>query len=418
MLRMSFSLSTTTEGLIVKQPLMTFLFLASLLAGCGPVSQPVWNHDSRSFFYTQTDGAILQYDLEKRATRTMLPAGEPRPRRIALGTSVPTVSFAQAALGDRAQAVQVGVNSLLDGKRNWSKIEVWGDSKARRELAGAACYLSPKGNRVLIWAQHLKSVPELITSETPFGAFFIYDLPSNELSQLKTPPPAMPLFQMINASPFLPDGSGYLGLKLTDEQPILVTVTWDGWETPLELSPDLVTLFRKIAGEVSEHRTALDVLYPLSQGAWSGKSLRFATRLGTVCLDTGTQRGTLEPLSEPQQTEFEQIIQADKMDFPWMTLQIARFSSGPYSLHFRQQRGQENYPARVELVDSKQPRRRVLVEALIPEESLCHYLHPSPDGKFILACMHDGYRQTIYVMQPDGEILVKVDAGPFSQTGG
>lgn len=101
-----------------------------------------------------------------------------------------------------------------------------------------------------------------------------------------------------------------------------------------------------------------------------------------------------------------------------MTLQVARFSSGPYSLHFRQQRGKENYPARVELVDSRQRRRRVLVEALIAEESRCHYLHPSPDGKLILACLHDGYRQSIHVIQSDGEILVKVDAGPCNQTGG
>src|SRR5690606_29865428 len=104
----------------------TLLYFCLLMAlvGCGPVSQPVWNHDSRSFFYTQTDGAILQYDVEKRATRTMLPAGQPRPRRIALGTSLPTVSFAQVAFGDRAQAAQVGVNSLLDGKQGWSKLEV------------------------------------------------------------------------------------------------------------------------------------------------------------------------------------------------------------------------------------------------------------------------------------------------------
>lgn len=397
--------------------LLNFCLLMALV-GCGPVSQPVWNHDSRSFFYTQTDGAIRQYDVEKRATRTMLPAGQPRPRRIALGTSVPTVSFAQVAFGDRAQAAQVGVNSLLDGKQGWSKLEVWGDANARRDLAGTACYHSPKGNRILIWSQQLKPVPELITSPAPFGVFFIYDAASNELVQLKTTPPAMPLLQMINVSPFLPDGSGYLGLKLTDDEPLLVTVTWDGWETPLELTSELRASLRTLAGEFSERRTALDVLYPLPQGTWSAKSLTFTTRSGIVTLDTGTHRGTLEPLSEQQQSELDQIFQADKADFPWMTLQVARFSSGPYSLHFRQQRGKENYPARVELVDSRQQRRRVLVEALIAEESLCHYLHPSPDGKLILACLHDGYRQSIHVIQPDGEILVKVDAGPCNQTGG
>jgi hypothetical protein len=399
-----------------KPPL--FLLLLTFLCGCGPVSQPVWNHDSRSFFYTKSDGAIFQYDVEKRATRTMLPAGQPRPRRIALGTSFPTVSFAQVAFGDRAQAAQVGVNSLLDGKQGWSKLEVWGDTNARRDLAGTACYHSPKGNRILIWSQQFKPVPELITSATPFGVFFVYDAASNELVQLKTTPPAMPLLQMINVSPFLPDGSGYLGLKLTDDEPLLVTVTWDGWETPLELTSELRAAFRTLASGVSERRTAVDVLYPLPQGIWSGKTLSFVTRAGIVNLDTGTHRGTLERLSEQQQSELDQMIQADKVDFPWMTLQVARFSSGPYSLHFRQQRGKENYPARVELVDSRQQRRRVLVEALIAEESLCHYLHPSPDGKLVLACLHDGYRQSIHVIQPNGEILVKVDTGPCSQTGG
>ncbi|WP_437191538.1 hypothetical protein [Planctomicrobium sp. SH527] len=400
---------------MLKPPLFLLLFFS--LAGCGPVSQPVWNHDSRSFFYTQSDGAILQYDVEKRATRTLLAAGDPRPRQVALGTSVPTVSFAQAAFSPRAQAVQVGVKSLLDGQQGWSNLEVWGDAGARRELAGTACYHSPKGNRILIWSQHLKTVPELIKSPTPFGVFFVYDVPSNELIELKTTPPAMPLLQMINVSPFLPDGSGYLGLKLMEDQPLLVTVTWDGWETPLVLTPELRASLRTLTGDGSEGRAALDPLYPLPQGSWSKKTLRFATRKGTVCLDTGTHRGTLEPLSEPQQAEYDQIIQADKADFPWMTLQVARFSSGPYSLHFRQQRGRENYPARVELVDSRQQRRRVLLEALIPEEPFCHYLHPSPDGKLILACSHDGYRQTIHVIQPDGEILVKIDAGPVNQSG-
>lgn len=293
-----------------------FFLLFTLMVGCGPVSQPVWNHDSRSFFYTQSDGAIFQYDVEKRATRTMLPAGQPRPRRIALGTSVPTVSFAQVAFGDRAQAAQVGVNSLLDGKQGWSKLEVWGDANARRELAGTACYHSPKGNRILIWSQQLKPVPELIKASTPFGVFFVYDAASNEVVQLKTTPPAMPLLQMINVSPFLPDGSGYLGLKLTDDQPLLVTVTWDGWETPLELTSELRAAIRMLASEIPERRTALDVLYPLPQGAWSGKTLSFAARSGIVNLDTGTHRGTLEPLSEQQQSDLDQIIQADKADFP------------------------------------------------------------------------------------------------------
>ncbi len=399
-----------------RRPLILFLFL--FLAGCGPVNQPVWNHDSRSFFYTRSDGAVLQYDVEKRATRTLLPPGDPLPQRIALGAGRPTVSFAQVAFGPQAQAAQVGVNSLLDGTQGWSPLEVWGETKARRELAGTACYHSPKGNRILIWSQLPKPVPELITSPTPFGVFFVYDVPTNALSQLKTTPPAMPLLQMINASPFLPDGSGYLGLKLTEDQPLLVTVTWDGWETPLELHPALNALLRTVAGAASERRTALDVLYPLPQGTWSGKTLTFATRAGVVQLDTGTHRGALVPLSEQQQTEFDQIVQADKDDFPWMTLQVAAFSSGPYRLHFRQQRGQENFPARVELVDSRQPRRRVLVEALIAEESLCHYLHPSPDGQLILACLHDGFRQSLHVIQPEGEILVKVDAGPCRQRKG
>lgn len=78
-------------------------------SGCGPAPQPVWNRDSRSFFFCQADGSVVQYDLDKAAARTLLGPGERRPHQVAVSPKLPFVAFAGAALGPEGRAAQVGM---------------------------------------------------------------------------------------------------------------------------------------------------------------------------------------------------------------------------------------------------------------------------------------------------------------------
>lgn len=110
-----------------------------------------------------------------------------------------------------------------------------------------------------------------------------------------------------------------------------------------------------------------------------------------------------------------EIDAADTADSPWLTIQAVPFGGDQYALHCRFTAGHPELPARVELVDRNVQRRRVLLDGMLPENFLVHHLFPSPDGKHILVCLGDELTKTswIHVVQPDGKILAKVDAGAF-----
>ncbi|MDP1799465.1 MAG: hypothetical protein Q8K78_18355, partial [Planctomycetaceae bacterium] len=63
--------------------------------------------------------------------------------------------------------------------------------------------------------------------------------------------------------------------------------------------------------------------------------------------------------------------------------------------------------------------RRVLLEGTLPQILLVHHLMPAPDGQLILASLREARTKTswIHVVQPDGKVLVKVDAGSAASGG-
>lgn len=75
-------------------PWLSALLMTCLTAaGCGPASQPIWNKDSRSFIYTQPDGALVQYDLEKNAARTLFAANDNHIRLSTLNPMSDTIAL-------------------------------------------------------------------------------------------------------------------------------------------------------------------------------------------------------------------------------------------------------------------------------------------------------------------------------------
>lgn len=384
-----------------------------LAVGCGPAPQPVWDADSKSFFYTHTNGSVLQYDVDKKATRKILPEGQQRPRQLAISPKAPFMAFTQSAIGAEGRAIQQGFSSLTGDEMVWTPRVVWGDQNAPRDVCPSGCYWCPSGQKVLIWYQVDLNVQDLITSPSPMGYFALYNIQTQTLSELKTATPATILCQAIHVSPICPDGTGYLAMKLREDQPEFLYVGWDGWEYPLSMSDEVAALVKLVADEPDNRQLKDDLWFPLPQGAWVSNNLLIPTRRGAVSFDLKNRLISLLPLSVSQQKEFDRIVTADASDPQWMTIQVAAFKGDQYSLHCRMKKGSSASTARIELVDSQLGRRRNLLEGALPDNFIVHHLFPSPDGQFILACLVEASSHTsqIHVVRADGSILATVNAG-------
>jgi hypothetical protein len=407
--------------------IMTMIMMSLLMVGCGPAPQPVWSNDSRHFFFPKSDGSILQYDLEQRATRTLLNVGEQRPCLLALSPREPAIGFANAVLGSDSRAVQVGFGMLTDGKFGWSEPATWGEMNGTRQVAVTSCFWSPAGERILVWSQHKMAIPDLIKSSTPFGCFAVFDVKSKKLSELTTTPPAVILAQAIHVSPLCPSGQGYLGMKLADNGPKFVFVNWDGWEYPLALSDEAAevldlrkemrtgTAFAAILNVKSTEGAAdekwIRNCFPLPQGVWTDDILRFTLRTGTIAIDVKNRRIEKISLTPSQEREFAAITTADDADSRWRTIQTAAFREGDFALHCRQRA--DSLQARVDLVDQKLGRRRVLLEGMLPANFFVHHLFPAPDGRHVLVSLLDatGKQAELHLIQSDGQIAGKFEAG-------
>jgi hypothetical protein len=202
-------------------------------------------------------------------------------------------------------------------------------------------------------------------------------------------------------------------MKLVDKGPRFSFVDWDGWEYPLATDEKVDAFLNLIVDKNATNKEETAFWFLLPQGVWSDNVLKFSTRRGTVVFDLKDRHIAVEPLDSDQEQEFNRIAAADAADTPWTTIQVAPYHGGQYALHCRMRTGGTEASARIELVDNKMGRRRILLEGLLPVNFLVHHLFPSPDGQLILACLIEASSNAaqIHVVQPDGKVLAKVDAG-------
>jgi len=378
----------------------------------------VWNTDSRSFFYPHSDGSVQQYDIIQKSSRTLLAPGEQKPLLVAVNSKLPFLAWGRSALGAESRATQLGLVSLIHHTVNWSSLEVWGDPHAKRDVSATCCYWCPSGQRVLLWNQEDPAIPGFNEPHFPYGKFAVFDVRSQTLSELTTTEPAVILSQILHVSPIVPDGSGYLAMKLHVKGPQFFFVGWDGWEYPLSTDSEVDALLKVLGDKQAASQQETKSLYLLPQGVWTGAVLRFPTRRGTVAIDVQSRRITMEPLDHQQQLEFDQITAADAADAPVTTIQVARFQGGRMALHCRQMNNKSPAnSARIDLVDNTLGRRRVLLEGVLPVNFTVHHLFPSPDGQYVLACLIEPSSNTseIHVVRADGNVLARVEMGPVPQ---
>jgi hypothetical protein len=151
--------------------------------------------------------------------------------------------------------------------------------------------------------------------------------------------------------------------------------------------------------------------FPLPQGVWTDDILRFTLRTGTIAIDVKNRRIEKISLTPSQEREFAAITTADDADSRWRTIQTAAFREGDFALHCRQRA--DSLQARVDLVDQKLGRRRVLLEGMLPANFFVHHLFPAPDGRHVLVSLLDatGKQAELHLIQSDGQIAGKFEAG-------
>jgi hypothetical protein len=213
-------------------PAMT-LAATLLTTGCVVAPQPVWLTDSSGFIAPCSDGSVVHYDLERKATRQLSAPSEIRTARVAVSPDGRLVAIPAAAWGPNSRVVAITIIQLSDGSVHANEMAGWGDQQAAREVKPASAFWCPSGDRILI------------TYETDwrntYGRFAVYDVGTQQLTEMRTPPPAAGVASALNVSPFPPDGSGYLAISESGkkDEALFSFVDWDGWEHKIQITPEL-----------------------------------------------------------------------------------------------------------------------------------------------------------------------------------
>ncbi|MDB5385448.1 MAG: hypothetical protein JWM11_1094 [Planctomycetaceae bacterium] len=202
-------------------------------------------------------------------------------------------------------------------------------------------------------------------------------------------------------------------MKLSDNGPKFFVVTWDGWESSLEPTEDVLAELNLVVDKQLSDQERLRLFFPLPQGAWAGQVLKMQTSHGEVQFNLKQRVVRLVELDVTHRQRIDEIHAADKADAPWFTVQAAEFIGDQFVVVARQQLKDAVRLARIELIDRKGARKRVLLEGRMPESMLTHLLFPSPNRQIVLAHLLDatGQRSEIHVIRLDGQVLDKVDTG-------
>lgn len=378
--------------------LCLLVLLGMSLAGCGTPRNPVWLADSKSFVFTRNDGSVLQYDIERNASRTLVDAGVQRINQVAVSPDNKYLAVAQAASGPDAHAASITIRRLSDGTEIVTRMVKWGKQDGRRDFTPASCFWCPSGKRVLLCYKQ---------PQKEGFRFAVYDVSAAKLRALTTSAPAVQFAAMLDVSPFCPDGSGYLAMPegLGKGAPVFRFVDWDGWESAIAVSPESQKLLDQL------DRKALDETppVPFSRGTWFGKSLLFTCRLGEFRIDLDRKLLTVSRLSDVSRAEFEKLHAIETSEPGWLTWQVVPFQEGEFAVHCRIRKNVGDL--RVELVKTATQARRMIAEGKMTPNGFDRVLTRSPDGRHILVALTQDKTHRAHVVSDDGRIVATVSAG-------
>lgn len=310
------------------------LALVPCLLGCA--SHVEWRADSRSFLYSVEGGEIRSFDLESKAAETFVNAGT-IDGFTAFSTSPDgkLIAFARSrAVGNGTQLVETELR-LVDGEGkdhgranlSWHAAK---DPNNDRKTIPTYVEWSPTGEHVL-----LATDSSVALWERKAATFVTHE----ELQ------PILPLF--FGASPWRPDGNGFLALADDDGEEGIVYVEIDGTRHDIELADGF--------------RDGDDAKSDRPRGEWRGNVLTIETGDARRTIDTKSLRG-----------ERETIEPSDPRSIP---IGVARLTLGPKS-------DGEGDADENRVVWTRGDDMVVITESLPPTFSLRSPIVVSPDGKW------------------------------------
>lgn len=386
-------------------PLCCLVASLAILSGCSPVIwTPTWSHDSESFFYTQDDGSVSQYDLKSKSSQILFTLKDGKPTRVAISPDNKLIAVAKAkatkvkgwdffsenaALKDldvasKGHTIELTIVRLSDKKVLIQKTQAWGDPKASQIPQRTNAYWCPSGKRILICYYN---------EEADGPGFAVYDVESEKLVEMDTLMPETLMTWFLGVSPLVPDGSGYLAIEAEDKKekkPGFVLVDWEGNQHIIENTPALEAFFLNF----NEDRKK--IFSRLSTAKWDKNVLTFLCAEGRIRIDLKNRRASIEPWQENQQVWFEKVPKS------CTTALIAPFPNSALQLRFLCINEGESKKMVVELFDSQNHCQKVLpIKEAFPGPL-------SPDGKHMLVPLTQDNKEWLYVIRDDGTIVAKV----------
>ncbi|MBR9802785.1 lactonase family protein [bacterium] len=377
------------------------LSLAALqFTGCVPAAAPVWVADSQSFLYTKADGSVVQYNLNNGSSRQLVATSPYMPANVAISPNQEVVATAIAEWHEGSRAVGLHFHNLQTGEELAFRNQIWGTGESSlRKPTPSSVYCSPDGKRLLIC---------YLAPTGYWGNFAVYEVNADKLTELKTTSPSVLLTSLINCSPFLPDSSGFLAVSLRENGMHFSVVDWDGWETAIELSDDLKRAI-PIGGDKEAREIKFEAIYPLPKGKWNGNVLEFRLQSRLVQLDTKKKTASLVSLPDAMKVDLERVAEKGAENLTWKSYQVEKFAEGPYEIWCRFNPNTDH--ARIEQVDTRDERRRSLIEGKLQGSPPSRPLTPAPDGKHILVSLLQENAEVIHVIRHDGKIVATLPVG-------
>ena len=241
---------------------------ALLLGGCIDLEgNIVWLPDSSGFLFTR-DGAVVLYDVNRRAERTVVSCDWIKAGKGRVAVSPDSKQVALIRMHTKKESIEHQVqvfdmNGRLIAESRTLRLHCRPADEPRDEKVecGAAEW-SPRGDHIVFWA--------MADDEPCLG---IYDV---EMNSIKAMPQLMPYPScLFGANCCVPDGDGVLAVRKVrkDEDEgeerdttkrELVYVAWDGWVYDIE-DGDLLGVLPLLGSEIDS------ILYPRAR--WSENKL-------------------------------------------------------------------------------------------------------------------------------------------------
>ncbi|TWT64374.1 hypothetical protein [Rubinisphaera italica] len=378
--------------------LFFMIFVAACTStGCVPAHDPVWTADSQSVIVSKSDGAVIQFDLKTKATRQLLSPASYRPSRIAISPDGKQATIAVAEQGQPSYRVAVQFVRISDGRSLSVEAQVWGEANAARNVVPTSAYWCPSGKRILICFADLNEIVRSV----------VYEPESKQFHEWNATPPAVMLCSTLNLSPILPDGSGYFGMKPTDNGYQFHLVQWDGWEHVL--TPHNIDLPAAELLSPPDPQAAKPGSIHLGQAKWDERKLVIPMNDRTIVADFAARKLTTRPQAQSEQTAYRQAKVRAAKEAEGVSTQLVTFSKGGLSIvvHTDAPKGTQ----RVELIDSKTKGRRLLLSGISPIGLNLRAMTLSPDGLHVFVAIKQDGTPWGYFFKYDGSVVGKIKLG-------